>query len=215
MTAAKRRLLTGAVSAGIIAMSSPAIPQEALIRNVLGLPEKETRPPQNAFVLPSTDDVVASEAPPSLRAATNFYGMPGLIDMPAAHALPDGELQATVSTFAGISRATLTFQITPKLTGAFRYNRFADINLDGFVDYYDRAFDLHYQVLSEDLDGWQPALAVGLRDFVGTGIEAGEYIVASKTFALPNQGKLRASAGLGWGRLGSYGDIGAPFGEDR
>ncbi|MCH2076134.1 MAG: YjbH domain-containing protein [Rhodobacteraceae bacterium] len=215
MTAAKRRLLTGAISAGMIVLSSPAVPQEGLVRGLLGLPEKDTRPPQRAFVLPSSDPSVSSEAAPALRAASNFYGMPGLIDMPAAHALPDGELQAIVSSFAGITRTTLTFQISPRLTGAFRYNRFADINLDGFEDYYDRAFDLHYQVLREDEDGWQPALAVGLRDFVGTGIEAGEYIVASKTFALPNEGRLRASAGLGWGRLGSYGDIGAPFGEDR
>ncbi|MEM1372848.1 MAG: YjbH domain-containing protein [Pseudomonadota bacterium] len=211
MTPTLRRAALPALVVALLAV--PAATQEALVRDLLGLPEDDNRPPASAFVLPSSDPSVGSQVAPMSRGASNSYGMPGLIDMPAAHPLPDGELQATVSSFAGITRTTLTFQITPRLTGAFRYNRFGGIDLDGFEDYYDRAFDLQYEILRED--GWRPSLAVGLRDFVGTGIEAGEYIVASKTFALPRDGKLRVTGGLGWGRLGSYNDIGAPFGADR
>ncbi|MEM1150585.1 MAG: YjbH domain-containing protein, partial [Pseudomonadota bacterium] len=142
--------------------------------------------------------------------------MPGLIDMPAANGFPDGEIIGTVSTFAGLTRFTLSFQIAPRITGAFRYNRFDDLNIGGFVDYYDRAFDVHYLVFEET--DRLPAIAVGLRDFAGTGIEAAEYVVASKTYDLPsslNGGRLTVSGGLGWGRLGSFNSLGSPFSDDR
>ncbi|MEL6914374.1 MAG: YjbH domain-containing protein [Pseudomonadota bacterium] len=176
-------------------------------------------PPERAFVLPGSDPSVASQAPAVRRAALNFYGMPGLVDMPTAAVLPDGELGFSFATFAGISRTTLTFQIAPGLTGAFRYNRTDDLNLGGREDYFDRAFDIQYQLFGEGRV--RPALAVGLRDFAGTGIQAAEYVVATKTFALPGlgdasrAGSLRVTGGLGWGRLGSFGDIGAPFSVDR
>ena len=49
------------------------------------------------------------------------YGTTGLIDMPSATTLDDGALAFT-SSFAGPTiRNTLTFQITPKLQGTFRY----------------------------------------------------------------------------------------------
>ncbi len=74
---------------------------------------------------------------------------------------------------------------------------------DGSVKYYDRSFDLRYQVLSETHN--RPAVAVGLRDFMGTGLYGGEYIVATKSIT-PT---LRLTGGLGWGRLGSHGSIGS------
>lgn len=202
------------VLAAFIVIGSPALSQERVVRSILGLPEPDRRPAQSAFVLPGTHPKVSSETGPTGRASSNFFGLPGLIEMPSTTVLPDGELQGTISSFAGITRYSVTFQITPRLTGAFRYLRLGNINFSGFEDYYDRAFDLHYQMLEET--DYLPAVAIGLRDFVGTGIEAGEYVVASKTFLVPGQaGQVRISGGLGWGRLGSYNDIGAPFGEDR
>ena len=41
-----------------------------------------------------------------------------------------------------------------------------------------------------------PAVAIGLRDFIGTGWYSSEYIVGTKTF-----GNLEMTAGLGFGRL--------------
>lgn len=139
-------------------------------------------------------------------AALNSYGMPGLIDMPTARSLPDAELGLTLTRAGGMSRNTLTFQFTPWLTGSFRYS-----NLDGFgaseLDLWDRSFDVHVQ-LAEEFDYW-PALAVGLRDLIGTGVYSSEYVVMTKTLT-PG---LSATAGLGWGRLGSFGDIGTAFGD--
>lgn len=78
--------------------------------------------------------------------------------------------------------------------------------VDAFSTYYDRSFDLRYQIVEEGR--FVPAIAVGLQDFVGTGLLAGEYLVATKN-VLPG---LKVTAGLGWGRLGSHGAIGSPFG---
>lgn len=162
------------------------------------------------FALPTASD---AENGPSL----NMYGLSGLIDMPSAESQPDGTVTLTTSHFGSISRNTLTFQITPRLSGSFRYmgvrNWTKNVaagskipGLDDFATYFDRSFDLRFQVLNEGK--YVPAVAVGLQDFVGTGLFAAEYLVATKHIT-PD---VKVTAGLGWGRLGSYGSIGAPLG---
>jgi hypothetical protein len=73
---------------------------------------------------------------------------------------------------------------------------------------YDRSFDLHYR-LRDEIGPW-PALAIGLRDMVGTAVNSSEYLVATKTLG----DVLTATAGLGWGRMGSQGGVANPFGWD-
>ena len=51
----------------------------------------------------------------------NLFGQTGLIDMPSGDAQPDGYLGLTHGQFGPISRNTLTFQLTPRLSGSFRY----------------------------------------------------------------------------------------------
>lgn len=158
-----------------------------------------------------TYDIFATPDRPTL----NFYGSPGLIDMPTAQQLPDGQFAVGVSSFGGITRTTLTFQATPRLSASFRYVGIQDWNTDGFETYRDRSFDVRYQVRKEGRI-W-PSVTVGLQDFAGTGIYAGEYVVATKSFdnlgSIP--GTFKLTAGLGWGRLASSGSIGAPFGGPR
>ena len=150
------------------------------------------------------------------RPTLGLWGMTGLIDMPSGESLPDGFLSFSHSRFGPISRNTLTFQITPRLSGSFRYleirhfnDRFCPPDCAGgnaFQKYYDRNFDLRYQVLKESK--YFPAVTIGLQDFVGTGLSAAEYIVATK-----NVGHgIKVTAGLGFGRLGSYRPIAAPLG---
>jgi Exopolysaccharide biosynthesis protein YbjH len=149
----------------------------------------------------------------------NFYGSTGLIDMPTAEMSPDAQFSTSFSYFGGQTRSTLTFQGLPWLSASFRYNAIRNWNLGGFGTYYDRGFDLRFRLLREKRR-W-PGITLGLQDFVGTGIYAAEYIVATKQFTTPGRGaarlpgRLKATAGLGWGRLGSSGSIGAPFGADR
>lgn len=146
----------------------------------------------------------------SPQPSLNFYGLPGLIDMPSAEPLPDGQVVLGISNFAGTTRTTLSFQATPRITASFRYVGIQDWNADGFDTYRDRSFDVRYLALRERK--YLPAVTVGLQDFAGTGIYAGEYIVATKTFDTANSGQIKLTGGLGWGRLGSSGSIGSPFG---
>lgn len=158
-------------------------------------------PERNIFAVPN-------------RPTLNFYGSPGLIDMPSGEPLPDGQFAIGVSSFGGMTRNTLTFQATPRLSASFRYIGIQDWNSGGFETYRDRSFDVRYLLKKEDRI-W-PAITVGLQDFAGTGIYAGEYIVATKNFEGPNiPGIIKVTGGLGWGRLASAGPIGSPFGGNR
>lgn len=135
-----------------------------------------------------------------------LYGTPGLIDMPSAMAANDGQIAATLGFFQGQQRNSFTFQITPRLSGTFRYSSVDDYLGVGTGAYFDRSFDLRYQIRNEG--DWAPAVAVGLQDFLGTGLYSSEYLVASKTLS----DSVRVTAGLGWGRLGSYNGFSNPLG---
>ena len=144
------------------------------------------------------------------RSSYTLYGTPGLIDMPTALSAPDAEIATTVAGFGGQLRTSVTFQITPRLSGTFRYTGIDDFITDG-EQYFDRSFDLRYRFIDEGRV--RPAVALGLRDFIGTGIYSAEYLAATKTLS----NRLRVTGGIGWGRLGSYNGFDNPLGaiDDR
>lgn len=153
------------------------------------------------IALPSA--AVFAESVPSY----NLYGVPGMIDMPTADVAPDATLSATVGGAGDQARATLSFQIAPRLSGSFRYSRISDFDSPDSVDgvFYDRSFDLRFQLVKES--DYLPSVVVGLQDFIGTGLYGGEYLVATKE-VLPG---FEVTGGIGWGRLGSrnpFADIG-------
>lgn len=135
------------------------------------------------------------------RPTLTFSGSPGIVDMPSAFMSPDGDLSFSASYFAGITRTSINFQIAPRLSGSFRYtafdNYFPNRDSNGVTTYYDRSFDLRYQILTEGRI--RPALTVGLIDFAGTGRLSSEYLVASKTLGAG----VTVTGGLGFGRLGT------------
>lgn len=166
-------------------------------------------PAGDAVLTTLTEPTLTPLPPPSL----NFYGSSGIMDMPSAEMLPDGQFTTGISSFGGQTRFNLTFQATPWMSATFRYNQIRNWNLGGFATYYDRSFDVRFRLLRERR--YFPEVTLGLQDFVGTGVYAAEYIVATKTFATPGwgaragqSGTLKLTGGLGWGRLGSYGSIG-------
>lgn len=161
------------------------------------------------FSLALAGAVAAGHAPPVLAEITTLtdsmtiHGTPGLIDMPTAEVAPDAELSLTLSEAGPNRRGTLTFQITPRLSGSFHYTRHPHAVV-GIT--YDRSFDFRFRLLNEGK--YTPAFSVGINDILGTGLFASEYLVATKSIG----DRVRVTAGLGWGRLGSYGAIGQPFG---
>ena len=134
----------------------------------------------------------------------NIYGSPGLIDTPTADQVPDATLSTSIAQFGPTRHTTLGFQITPRLSGSFRYSRIDGLIVPNYKNdvYYDRSFDLRFQLVEES-DRW-PGVTVGMQDFLGTSLYEAEYIVATKAVTP----QLRATAGLGWGRLGGDGSIG-------
>jgi hypothetical protein len=144
-----------------------------------------------------------------------LYGTPGLIDMPTAQSADDAEIAATIGYFAGTTRTTLSFQISPRLSGSFRYSNIKNAPKVGGAGLFDRSFDLQYRLIDEG--PIRPSIAIGLRDIIGTGVYSSEYIVASKQVTPA----LALTTGIGWGRLGSSDGFTNPLGfiderfEDR
>jgi hypothetical protein len=149
------------------------------------------------------DPRVRFDEPPP-RPSLNLYGATGLIDLPSAESQPDGQLSASFAMFGNTTRRNLTFQILPRLSGTLRYATIDDWSQQG--DLFDRSFDIQFQIL-QDRGRWQPSLAVGLRDFLGTGVYSSEYIVATKRIT-PD---IKVTGGIGWGRLAGEGHFDNPF----
>lgn len=133
------------------------------------------------------------------------FGTPGLVDMPTAEVLPDGHVGLTTSGFDNTWRNTFMFQMLPRVYGTFRYSILRDFSGPG-RDLFDRSFDVHFQALTERRNGL--GLAIGLRDFGGTGVYQGEYVVATKTV----NPRLKFTTGIGWGRLAQRGSFRNPLG---
>ncbi|MBS1302332.1 YjbH domain-containing protein [Loktanella sp. SALINAS62] len=143
---------------------------------------------------------------------TNF-GTTGLLEMPTAESAASGELATTLSysDTAGY-RTTLTFQLTERLSGSFRYAIFDIYGIERAngerrtFRTYDRSFDIEYRLTNEGQ--YMPAIAVGLRDFLGTGRYSSEYVVGTKSIG----SNLKVTGGLGWGRMGERNGVSNPLG---
>jgi hypothetical protein len=143
------------------------------------------------------------------------YGGVGLLQTPTARMDDAGEFSFIADRTLPYTRYGFSMQPFSWLEGTFRYTDIANRpygapSLSGDQSYKDKAVDLKVQLLRES--AWIPALAVGARDVGGTGLFAGEYVVASKRFD-----NFDVSLGMGWGYVGGRGDIRNPLGfiDDR
>ncbi|MEK6205575.1 MAG: YjbH domain-containing protein, partial [Amylibacter sp.] len=128
----------------------------------------------------------------------SLNGTAGLIDMPTAQLLPDGETAWTFTATGTVYGGTLAFQMLPNLETAVHFMT-VDEWAGGVL--YDQSLDLKYQIFAETDS--LPSLAIGSRDFLSNGAFSSEYIVASKEIS----NGLTVTGGLGWGRLGSQNPI--------
>lgn len=150
--------------------------------------------------------VAAALGPGAGHAQTlSTYGTPGVVELPSAESLPDGHVALTFGGFGNTFRNTFTFQVLPRVYGVFRYSTIDRFGVTG-GQLFDRSFDVHYQILTEQRNGF--GLAIGLRDFGGTGVYQSEYVVATKTVAQ----RFKLTSGIGWGRLAERGSFSNPLG---
>ncbi|MBE9604585.1 YjbH domain-containing protein [Acetobacteraceae bacterium H6797] len=127
----------------------------------------------------------------------------GLIEMRNARFREDGTLETGASIRHQRRFWFLNLQALPFLETTFRLTERLNATIgQGMTT--DRAFDLKIRLMQEN--EWRPALAIGLQDLIGTGLYAGEYLVASKRWH-----DLDFTLGLGWGRLGTGGDLRNPL----
>ena len=134
----------------------------------------------------------------SFSTKASDLGITGIIDIPTARMMQDGELRTTISTQDSVNIYSLNYQATPWLETTFRYSGFNDFF------YYDRSYEAKVRLVKEtDL---LPQIAIGIRDIGGTGVFGSEYLVGSKEI-----GFFDLSLGIGWGRLAGDGDFENPF----
>lgn len=148
----------------------------------------------------------AAAQDPQFRFPVSVYGTPGYIDVPSADMFPDGQLQLSSSFRDDTQLYALSFQISPRLLGTFRYAIARGFDGNGQGDRFDRSFDVKYLLATET--NYRPGIAVGLQDFGGTGVYSSEYLVASK-HAFDE--RLVLSGGIGWGRLGTRNGFSNPL----
>jgi len=136
------------------------------------------------------------------------WGEIGLLQTPTARMAPAGDVRLKISRVAPYTRGTVMLQPLDWFEVGFRYtdisNRLYGPSIAGDQTNKDKSIDLKLR-LREETQFW-PQLALGLRDFGGTGLFSGEYLVASKRW-----GNWDASLGLGWGYLGARGNLKNPF----
>ena len=143
-------------------------------------------------------------------AQVNDFGVGGILDIPTSRMSEEGTLTTTYSRKDVADIYAIGYQPLPRLEASFRYTIFnargkspvPGTQCDsGFGPIYncddlrDRSFEVKYRLIDET--HLLPEVSVGIRDLLGTGQWAGEYVSASKRF-----GNLDASLGIGWGRFG-------------
>jgi len=151
---------------------------------------------------PAHADIFDSPTPKPHPIHSQFGGI-GLLKTRTARVAPDSTLSTSISWNDQQQRYGVTFQAAPWLETTFGYTGF---ETSFGNETFDRQFDIKIKLWDEGL--YLPQVAVGFQDFLGTGLFAGEYVVASKRV-----GPLDLSFGVGWGRLGSREDISNPLAD--
>lgn len=141
------------------------------------------------------------------QARTDFGGI-GLLQTPTARMAPLGDISFNYSHVSPYLRYNVSAQPMDWLEASFRYTAITNQDYPASRDpdrsYLDKGIDFKLRLLKEDRS--TPAVALGFRDFGGTGLFGSEYLVASKRWY-----DFDFTLGLGWGYLGAGGGIGNPL----
>ena len=139
----------------------------------------------------------------------NDWGVIGLLQTPTARMSNAGEARFNYSLVYPYERYNVLLQPLDWLEAGFRYtnirNRlYGPAELSGTQTYKDKSVDLKIRLFRETAS--LPQVAIGATDIGGTGLFSSEYLVANK-----RSGNFDWSLGMGWGYMGSSGNIANPF----
>lgn len=143
-----------------------------------------------------------------LPAFQTDYGGVGLMETPTARMAPVGDMAFTFAHIDPYDNYSFSLQPFSWMQAGFRYtsisNRRYGRSIAGDRDYLDKGVDLKLSLVDERQ--YVPAIALGFRDFGGTGLFSSEYLVANKRWY-----NLDFSVGLAWGYMGHREDISNPL----
>ncbi|MBE0613179.1 MAG: YjbH domain-containing protein [Burkholderiales bacterium] len=140
------------------------------------------------------------------------WGGVGLLQTPTARMREAGNLSVNFSRIYPYSQTNIMVQPLDWLEAGFRYTNVSNrlyspyASFSGDQAYKDKSFDAKFRLWTES--AYVPQVAIGFRDFAGTGLFSGEYLVASK-----RTGPLDWSLGMGWGNVGARGNLRNPLGR--
>ena len=143
-----------------------------------------------------------------VQASHSSRGGIGLINTPTARFSDDGEFSLGVSVEAPYNRMFAKMQFFPWLEAVLKYTKGYNqpyIEWSKSEAWTDKGIDVKFRLLEETR--LVPELAIGLRDFGGTGAYSAEFFVASKRFK-----NIDLSLGLGYGTLADVDHISSPLG---
>lgn len=169
-------------------------------------------PPAVGFTLPMLPlPLLLAHAPVAHadlgQARTDFGGV-GLMQTPTARMAPLGDISLNASHVSPYNRYNVSVQALDWLEAGFRYTAVLDQDYRASGDddrsYLDKGVDFKLRLLEESRH--LPAMALGFRDFGGTGLFGSEYLVASKRWY-----DLDFTLGLGWGYLANGSSLDNPL----
>ncbi|EHR42080.1 YjbH domain-containing protein [Alishewanella jeotgali] len=152
--------------------------------------------------------------PDPAGASQAAHGGVGLIQTPTARMAPDGDVTLNYTDNEEYRLWSVSIQLFPWMEATARYT---DVRTRLYSDspgfsndqtYKDKGLDVKFRLWQEGQ--YLPQVAVGLRDFGGTGLFESEFVTLSKQF-----GAVDFHLGMGWGYLGAAGNIKNPFCELR
>ncbi|ELB2766830.1 YjbH domain-containing protein [Vibrio alginolyticus] len=151
---------------------------------------------------------------PSLQPSQSDFGGVGLMQMPTGRMAPEGEFNFSVTGSDEYLFYNVTLQLMPWLETTIRYTRVHDLPYSSsFPDvdneYTDKGIDFKFRLWEES--EYMPEIALGVRDFAGTGLFDAEFLAATKRYSNSKLGTFDFTLGMGWGYLGTRDTVTNPF----
>ncbi|MRT14913.1 YjbH domain-containing protein [Enterobacteriaceae bacterium RIT711] len=154
----------------------------------------------------------AETFPDPVGPSQSDFGGVGLLQTPTARMAQEGEFSLNYRDNDQYRFYSASVQLFPWLETTLRYTdvrtrEYSSVEaFSGNQTYKDKAFDMKVRLWEEGY--YLPQVAVGVRDLGGTGLFDSEYVVASKAW-----GPFDFSLGMGWGYMGTSGNVKNPFCE--